>query len=370
MIDDPALRLLASAPPGRGTRALLLGTGGDAALLRSYAPAYQETWCHNLQQPDHARCLETAAGMGAGVHCFLGDIPCSARGVADNAREDALPETVFPEGHFDRIVMRLGRGTAQVNAALAESFRLLRPGGELLAAAGNQEGIKSFAKRAEAHFGNLELAALKASCRLLRLRKESDAPVEPVEDPGYFRYLRHSLAFPGGEIAYLTKPGVFAYRGTDAGTALLASLLPDCAGKRVLDLGCGSGPLSLAACARGAESVVAVDNNAVAVACASRNFAAAGVPAQAVCADMDAYGPGGFDLVLSNPPFHAEGATDYALPGKVAAALARLLRPGGEAWLVANQFLDYAGPARQRFQSASQVARAGGYSVHHMVMAP
>lgn len=372
MNGDPALRLLASAPAGSGARALLLGIGDDAGLLRAYASAYRETWCHNLQQPDHDRAVAAAAGSGTGVHCLLGDLPCAerAQGAAEAAGEDALPGAMFPAGHFDRIAMRLGRGTAQVNASLLEAFRLLRPGGELLAAAANQEGIKSFAKRAEEHFGNLDVAAIKSSCRLLRLRKESIEPIAAVEDPGYYRYHRHSLAFPGGEISYATKPGVFAYRGTDAGTALLARHIPDCAGKRVLDLGCGSGALSLAACARGAVSVEAVDNNAIAIACAERNFVAAGFPARAVCADLETYGPGEFDLILTNPPFHADGATDYALPGKVSAALARLLKPGGEAWLVANQFLDYGGPARQRFRTATLVARDAGYSIHHMVMAP
>ena len=372
MIGDPALRLLASAPAGTGARALLLGIGGDAALLRAYGLAYQETWCHNLQQPDHDRASAAAAASGPGVHFLLGDIPCSERApvAAGQVAEDALPGKMFPPGHFDRIVMRLGRGTAQVNASLQEAFRLLRPGGELLAAAANQEGVKSFAKRAGDHFGNLEIAAIKSNCRLLRLRKESQEPLKAVEDPGYFRSRRHALAFPGGEISYLTKPGVFAYRGTDAGTALLARHLPDCTGKRVLDLGCGSGALSLAAFARGAASVEAVDNNAVAIACAERNFAEAGLAALAVCADLETYAAEGFDLILTNPPFHADGATDYALPGKVVATLARMLRPGGEAWLVANQFLDYGGPARQRFQSAVIVARDPGYSIHHMVMAP
>lgn len=367
MNADPALRLLAALPAGSGGRALLLGCAGDAELIRAHAAAFAETWCHSLGQPDHDRAL---AAPGAGVQCILGDIPCAERAPGSDPGEDALPEKAFPAGHFDRVVFRLGQGTAQLNATLIEAFRLLRPGGELWAAGANQEGVKSFAKRAEAHFGNQRLAAVKSSCRLLRMERESGGPAHPVEDPGYFRSLEHALAHPRGSLAYRTKPGVFAYRGTDAGTALLARLLPECAGKRVLDLGCGSGPLSLAACAMGAASVTALDNNAVAVACARRNFAAAGAPAEAVCADLSAYAGEGFDLILSNPPFHADGATDYGLPERVVAALARMLRPGGEARLVANQFLDYARPAGARFHTFETLARENGYAVHHMVMAP
>jgi 16S rRNA (guanine1207-N2)-methyltransferase len=361
MTDDPALALLAGSPPGEGERVLLLGCAGAPTLAGNYAVRYGETFCHEDSQPAAARLA--ADGR---LHVLLGDLPCcSAR--PEGAEEDFLPAHRFPEAHFDRIVLRLGRGTAQVNASLREAFRMLRPGGELLAAAANQEGAKSFAKRAEGHFGEGELVALKHSCRLFRFRKRAPAPAEPVEDPGYYRSLTHTLAHAGGETRYRTKPGVFAYRGTDAGTALLGSLLPDCSGKRVLDLCCGSGPLALAAFARGASEVMAVDASATAIACAERNFSEAGLAGKAICAGFDAEIPGGFDVVLANPPFHDGSATDYSLPARVSEAIAAALSPGGEAWLVANQFLDYARPAQPLFAQVATAARAAGYLIHHMV---
>lgn len=364
MTADPALALLAGAPVGKGERALLLGCAGAPDLIAGYAAGYGEVLCHEDLGP-------AAAGIAAGgrVRVLLGDLPCCAARPS-GSEEDALPAHRFPEGHFDRIVLRLGRGTALANAALIEAFRMLKEGGELLAAAANQEGVKSFAKRAEAHFGGGGLAALKHSCRLLRFRKRSPLPADPVPDPAYYKSLRHALAHPAGEILYRTKPGVFAYRATDPGTALLAAHLPDCSGRRALDLCCGSGPLALAAFARGAAEALAVDASAVAIACAARNFAEAGKPGRALCADLGdgASLAGGFDIVLANPPFHEGGETDYSLPARVTEALAGALRPGGEAWVVANQFLDYARPARARFASAETVARASGYLIHRMVM--
>jgi 16S rRNA (guanine1207-N2)-methyltransferase len=361
--SDPALALLAGAPVGEGGRVLLLGCGEAPALVAAYADRYPETFCQEDSQPAAARI--PANGR---VRVLLGDLPCCASRPA-GAEEDFLPAHRFPESHFDRIVLRLGRGTAHVNASLIEAFRMLRPGGELLAAAANQEGAKSFAKRAEGHFGNLELLALKHSCRSFRFRKQASGPAAPIEDPGYFRSLAHGLAHPGGEVRYRTKPGVFAYRGTDPGTALLGGLLPDCTGKRVLDLCCGSGPLALAAFARGAAEVVAIDASATAIACAERNFTASGLPGKTLCADLEAPLAGGFDLVLANPPFHDGSATDYTLPARVLEAVAAALRPGGEAWLVANQFLDYARPAKPLFDQVATAARAAGYLIHHVVKA-
>jgi 16S rRNA (guanine1207-N2)-methyltransferase len=364
MSADPALALLSGAPVGEGARALLLGCAGDPALIGTYADRYRETFCQEDSQPAAARIA--ADGR---VRVLLGDLPCcSVR--PEGSGEDFLPEHRFPADHFDRIMLRLGRGTALVNASLIEAFRMLKPGGELLAAAANQEGAKSFAKRAEGHFGGGELLALKHSCRLFRFRKNAPAPAEAIEDPGYYRSLTHTLAHPRGETRYRTKPGVFAYRGTDTGTALLGGLLPDCAGKRVLDLCCGSGPLALAAFARGAAEVLAVDASATAIACAERNFSEAGLPGKTLCADLEAPLPGGFDLVLANPPFHDGSATDYSLPARVLQAIAAALRPGGEAWLVANQFLDYARPAKPLFGEVATAARSAGYLIHHVVKGP
>jgi len=65
------------------------------------------------------------------------------------------------------------------------------------------------------------------------------------------------------------------------------------------------------------------------------------MPGRTLCSDLAEGASGEFDLILTNPPFHVDAETDYSLPGRVLQTLARLLRPGGEAYLVANQFLDY-----------------------------
>ncbi len=408
---DPALRLLLEADEETGDKALLV-LAGDGPLAVAFAPRFKEVHCHNAYHPEHTAALATVQKAGlANVRCVLSDIPCAARaaiipeksrtpengkakGIGNSSDTGNLGDTIgsmpsaarYPENTFDCVAFRLGRGTAQVNAVIDEAFRLLKPDGVLIVSGHNQEGIKSFAKRAEAHFGNMYLLGLKSGCRLLRFRKESAEPAEAVEDPGYFRPISLELAYQGGgKVQYLTKPGIFAYRATDPGTALLAMHLPSCAGKSVLDLGCGGGALSLAALDLGAKEVLATDISAIAVACTERNFTARGLTpgssgegasggpsVRTLCADL-AEGAqaenGGFDLVLTNPPFHKDGDTDYGLPARILETLSRLLKPGGEAYLVANQFLDYAVQARKVFASSSIIARDQSYSIHHMVKA-
>jgi len=78
----------------------------------------------------------------------------------------------------------------------------------------------------------------------------------------------------------------------------------DIIGKAVLDLGCGTGRLALAAAYMGARMVVGVDIDRAAVRIASENSEKAGLKAnvQWVVGDINAIS-GMFDTVLQNPPF-------------------------------------------------------------------
>jgi putative methylase len=78
----------------------------------------------------------------------------------------------------------------------------------------------------------------------------------------------------------------------------------DIIGKTVLDLGCGTGRLALAASYLGAQRVVGVDIDKTAIETASENSEKAGSRAtvQWVLGDIGAV-TGSFDTVLQNPPF-------------------------------------------------------------------
>jgi putative methylase len=85
---------------------------------------------------------------------------------------------------------------------------------------------------------------------------------------------------------------------------LAAYTYGDIIGKSVLDLGCGTGRLSLAAAFLGAKSVVGIDIDETAVKTAAENAAASGLEADVewVIGDIEAIA-GRFDTVLQNPPF-------------------------------------------------------------------
>jgi len=78
----------------------------------------------------------------------------------------------------------------------------------------------------------------------------------------------------------------------------------DIIGKTVLDLGCGTGRLALAASYLGAQCVVGVDVDKMAINAASENSEKAGLETNVswVVGDISAI-TGRFDTVLQNPPF-------------------------------------------------------------------
>lgn len=92
----------------------------------------------------------------------------------------------------------------------------------------------------------------------------------------------------------------------------------DIVGKRVVDLGCGTGRLAIGAALLGAEEVVGVDLDEAAVRTAYESAKELGVGKKAswVIGDIEAI-RGGFDTVLQNPPFGVQRrAADRAFLSK------------------------------------------------------
>lgn len=124
-----------------------------------------------------------------------------------------------------------------------------------------------------------------------------DTPAGPVRE----RRIRATIW--GREYAFTTANGVFSADGLDLGTqVLLRSVAAPPAGTRVLDLGCGWGPISVALADAGAW-VDAVDVNERALALCARNAQAAGVSDRVRALLPEAVDPGErYDEIWSNPP--------------------------------------------------------------------
>jgi predicted nicotinamide N-methyase len=111
-------------------------------------------------------------------------------------------------------------------------------------------------------------------------------------------------------------PPYWAYHW--AGGTVLARYLLDhpetAAGKRVIDLGTGSGIVAIAAAKCGAGCVTAIDVDPIAVAAAGLNAAANGVAIDAVCKDILDQPPPEVDLCVAGDLFYNASLAKRALP--------------------------------------------------------
>jgi ribosomal protein L11 methyltransferase len=156
-----------------------------------------------------------------------------------------------------------------------------------------------------------------------------------------------------GEVVVVLDAGRAFGSGSHPSTRLaLAALAASAPGaERVLDVGCGSGVLAVAALLLGAREAVAVDVDDVAVATTSAVAAANGV-GERIRVSTTPVGrvPGEFDLVVANVP--------APVLVELADALVDRLRPG--ATLVVAGFLaEQASRVRAAFVGLVQIASAG-----------
>ena len=142
----------------------------------------------------------------------------------------------------------------------------------------------------------------------------------------------------GMQLRFVTDSGVFSPDRLDAGTHLLLLEAPPLTDDdpRVLDLGCGWGPI---ACVSGlrcpAAEVLAVDVNERALRLTERNAAANGAGNVTVAHADDVDPDRRFERILCNPPIRIGKP---ALHGLLGTWLDRLA-PGGRAHLVVHRHL-------------------------------
>lgn len=207
--------------------------------------------------------------------------------------------------------------------------------------------------------------------RAHRRARALECRADPGIDPGPWPWPR-TVTLEPGPISVVSWPGVFSAGRLDRGTALLLEHLPETDGvETILDLGCGNGVLGTVAAMENPEAeVVLVDDSALAIASAAATFAANlghDRPVQLVQADSlvepPLVDPGSVGLVLCNPPFHEHRAMGDATAWQMFTDARRVLRPGGELWVVGNRHLGHHAKLARIFGNSEVVASSPKFVV-------
>jgi len=159
---------------------------------------------------------------------------------------------------------------------------------------------------------------------------------------GASQWRREGLAVPGLEGNLRPHYGVFLPTRTEY-LELLGELQSP-KGKRLFDVGCGTGVLSFLLLQRGAASALATDLDPRSVACAQDNARRLGLEERFEAREQDLFPEGRAELVVCNPPWIPEppkNRVDRAVFDEGSAFLQRFLvelpahlTPGGEGLLI------------------------------------
>lgn len=249
------------------------------------------------------------------------------------------------ERKFAAIFYRVSKERFVSHRVINKSVDALKKKGQLILVGRKEDGIKTYFDKCVKTLGLHGEINKQRDTYICTLRLDDKRSEKQLDDSDYSSLREcYSVKFKGEHYRIFAKPGVYGWKKPDAGTAfLIETIAPliDSPSKsqRALDLGCGSGHLSLALSTFGFKKITATDNNAAAINAATRTMEENKVKASIVCSDAGNTLTDKFNLILCNPPFHKGFETDKALTEKFVNACRKLLSTHGKAYFVTNAFI-------------------------------
>jgi 23S rRNA (guanine1835-N2)-methyltransferase len=283
---------------------------------------------------------------GSPMHVsFESDSHLAWLAMRQNLERNGIPQlTGSGEGLPDVALVKIPKTLGLLEAQLVELREVLDPGTVIVGGGMTRDVHTSTLKLFEQTIGPTTTSLAKKKARLIFSTLETglfpEAPQPTLLDLGL------------GDVQLVSYPGVFSGKRLDNGTRLLLDNLPSVTDSpEVIDLGCGNGALGMAIALKDPTAhITFIDESRRAVQSAeatfNRAFGArdAGTfrrPTFRVADCLDGLRGDSADLILCNPPFHQGRVQGDDVAWKMFTGSGRVLRPGGELWVVGNRHLEY-----------------------------
>lgn len=244
-------------------------------------------------------------------------------------------------GVFNTLLVRATRQKEETLGLIALAAAHADPSAKIYVAQENVHGAGSLEKTVSRAFPGLQ-AVIKFKCRVLVLDAANGdaATLLKWTENAAIRKVKHNR----GE--FWSAPGVFSWDRPDTGSRMLLEHLPKTMNGKVIDLGCGNGLLAgFIVKKEGLTDLYAIDADDRAVECCRLNLEERGYSVGENVMWRDATGDlsdlPSMDYVVMNPPFHDQQKEDRELGQKFVQSAMKLLRLGGELYLVANRHMPY-----------------------------
>ncbi|MFC4778090.1 class I SAM-dependent methyltransferase [Paenibacillus sp. GCM10023252] len=191
-----------------------------------------------------------------------------------------------------------------------------------------------------------------------------------AQSPGV-KHDRHKLQvnIRGIDFTFMTDAGVFSKSGIDYGSRVLLDALELNGNERILDVGCGYGPIGLTAAKLAPQGhVTMVDINERAVALSRENAVRNGVSHVEVLQSdaLAAVADRRYDVILTNPPIRAGKAVVH----RIFEESWSCLNPGGSLWVVIQKKQGAASAEdklESLFEEVSEVTKDKGYRIYRAI---
>jgi len=262
---------------------------------------------------------------------------------ANNLSEQSvglLSSLEMPEGVFDLVLIKAPKTLALLEDELIRLRPHLTASTRVIVAGMVKTLPSSVWKLLERLVGPTTTSLAKKKARLIFASLDSGLVVPPSPYPVSYR-------LENTDYLISNHANVFSRDSLDIGTRFFLQHLPSrqdvC---DIIDLGCGNGLVGLIAAERcPAATVHFVDESFMAIASARDNFSRAFKERREATfhvgdglMEVESESAG---LILCNPPFHQHNTIGDQIAVSLFKQSKRVLRKGGELWVIGNRHLDY-----------------------------
>lgn len=182
-------------------------------------------------------------------------------------------------------------------------------------------------------------------------------------------YKSYPLTVGEDTLTIKSLPGVFSHGEFDKGSELLLATLPALSGK-ILDFGCGAGVIGSVIAKRNPQAQIEMcDISALAIESSKATLEANGLQGKVFASDIYSNAASDYNYLISNPPFHSGLDTHYSAAETLLSQAPSHLKPKGQMFIVANNFLQYPPIMNQAFGGYETAAKNNKFTVYHAAKA-